>query len=202
MLDQLRARLTDREHDDVSSGQSSRTHEVAPPAHDAVAANTQEPQSGVIIDEPDYGVGRVIRGVDKTRHLVPGIARSVDKRGHAGRRRAVASVLLARHAEDPPPGRHEEERQGWHDEGKPPGEQWGSDVKDCAEYHADGDDHSPERGHFVETADLGPSEVEVGRESHHDLQDHGADKVGPGYGPHTLAEQKLVTQEQEAQQRE
>ena len=114
----------------------------------------------------------------------------------------ATELTHARHAEDPAPGRHEEEGQRRHDERDAAGEQRCPDVERSAEDDADRDDQLAERRDLVKAADLGSAEVEVGPEPTDDLQgDRGGD-IGPGDDPHAFAEHELVSHEQEPQQGE
>ena len=200
-LDELRARLADREHDDLGTGLPSDVDDVLAPAQHPVTEHPQEPLAGVVVDEPDDGVRGFLRRVDEPRDLVPGVTSAIDERGE-GLGAVALTASVGHRAEHPATSRHEEEGQRGHGEREAAGEDGLGDEEDPAEDQGDPGHEASERRHLVEAADPAAAQVEVEPEAADHLEDDRRDGVGDRGVPHPLGERQVEPDEEEREERE
>ena len=186
----------------VSASRSlGHVDQVGAGAEHPVVAHPQEALAGVVVDEPDDRVRRVLGGVDQPGHLVAGVPGPVHQRGD-GMRAMVAGAAGQQDAHEPASRGHEHKSQGRHEQPHTTGERRDEHHHQRTEgqrgeQHGDG-----QAGGVTETADAASSQVELGGQAHEQLQDDGGQRVDQHPRPAFARELEVVADDHEHEQRQ
>jgi hypothetical protein len=185
---------------------SGEVDEIQARSEDAITSDPQEPVPGVVIDESDNRVGRILGAVNEQGNLVPDIPGAIDK-DWGGWRLVGAPPPIPHGSEYPPARRHDEERHGRHQphdaKGKTPTlrqREFAQRKHEQPEHGRDARHEEPQRCDLVIAAHPAASKVKVGAEAHHDLKERGTPDVPQGQAPALARQVEVITHSGERQE--